>query len=152
MLLCGVFTQQQGGEVEIAASFVCAWAHKCVLCAGADSFLMEPVFRGDVWDFMLKPVSKENEQAMCESMVAGCEAAMAGYSTSLADDLQEQAAMSPGDDPAKALALRIRMVSTFSCGIPLKHASALLLSIHLIAWCVHNQGEERRVCSLHTVV
>ena len=71
---------------------------------------MESIFRRDAWGFMLQPVSRENEQAVCDSMVAGCEAAVAGYATSLAEDLRVQASMKDGDTSSTALALRVRMV------------------------------------------
>lgn len=61
---------------------------------------------------MQLPVSVENEQAVCESMVAGCEAAMANYPTSLADDMRQQASMTAEDASPEALALRVRMVLT----------------------------------------
>ena len=38
---------------------------------------MEPVFRAAAWGHMCAPVSLANEVAACESMVAGCTAALA---------------------------------------------------------------------------
>lgn len=40
--------------------------------AGADAFLMEALFRNEVWGFMQLPVSKENEAGACRSMIDGC--------------------------------------------------------------------------------
>ena len=34
--------------------------------------MLEALFRNDAWGFMLQPVSQENEQAVCQSMVDGC--------------------------------------------------------------------------------
>jgi [ribulose-bisphosphate carboxylase]/[fructose-bisphosphate aldolase]-lysine N-methyltransferase len=51
-----------------------------LLCLRAqDAFLLEGVFRRDVWDFMALPVSLENEKAMCEVVIAACEDALEGY-------------------------------------------------------------------------
>lgn len=41
-------------------------------CAGPDAFLLEALFRNETWDFMLQPVSQGNEDALCQSMIAGC--------------------------------------------------------------------------------
>jgi hypothetical protein len=71
---------------------------------------MESVFRREVWGFMQLPVSAENEQAMCESMIAGCEAAVASYPTSLADDIRQLAELNKGEQSPRALALHVRMV------------------------------------------
>lgn len=46
------------------------------LYAGADAFLLEALFRNETWDFMLQPVSRENEDALCQSMIAGCRSAL----------------------------------------------------------------------------
>lgn len=45
----------------------------------SDAYLLEPVFRGEVWDFMMEPVSKANERAMCETAISACEARLEGY-------------------------------------------------------------------------
>lgn len=37
--------------------------------AGADVFLLESVFRNDVWSHMESPVSEENERNVCTSMI-----------------------------------------------------------------------------------
>jgi [ribulose-bisphosphate carboxylase]-lysine N-methyltransferase len=44
--------------------------HPCF--AGSDAFLLEALFRNNVWEFMLLPVSEENERAVCLSMIDGC--------------------------------------------------------------------------------
>ena len=33
-----------------------------------DAFLLESIFRQDVWSFMCEPVSEENERAVCVSI------------------------------------------------------------------------------------
>lgn len=40
--------------------------------AGADAFLLEALFRTEVWGFMQQPVSEDNERAVCDSMILGC--------------------------------------------------------------------------------
>jgi [ribulose-bisphosphate carboxylase]/[fructose-bisphosphate aldolase]-lysine N-methyltransferase len=51
-----------------------------LLCLrGQDAFLLEGVFRRDVWGFMALPVSHQNEKAMCEVVIAACEDALDGY-------------------------------------------------------------------------
>lgn len=58
-----------------------------LLCmGGTDAFLLEAVFRGQVWDFMQLPVSKENEQAMCSLVIATCEDALEAYNDNAPDD------------------------------------------------------------------
>lgn len=41
-------------------------------CAGPDAFLMEALFRNEVWGHMQVPVSRVNEEAVCQSMIDGC--------------------------------------------------------------------------------
>ena len=45
--------------------------------SGADAFLLEAVFRQKVWGFMKLPVSKENEECVCMSMIDGSKEALA---------------------------------------------------------------------------
>ena len=39
---------------------------------GPDAFLMEALFRNEVWGHMQVPVSRVNEEAVCQSMMDGC--------------------------------------------------------------------------------
>ncbi|KAA8497641.1 Fructose-bisphosphate aldolase-lysine N-methyltransferase, chloroplastic [Porphyridium purpureum] len=39
-----------------------------------DAYLLEAVFRSDVWGFMELPVSRTNEELVCESVIACCQA------------------------------------------------------------------------------
>lgn len=53
-----------------------------LLCLGAtDAFLLEAVFRKDVYGFMSLPISRSNEETMCEAIIAACEDLLDGYST-----------------------------------------------------------------------
>ena len=71
---------------------------------------MEAIFRGEVWGFMQDPVSKDNEQAVCTSMQAGCDAALEAYSTTLAQDIKALDACDAEAEPEKHIALRVRLV------------------------------------------
>ena len=46
---------------------------------GADAFLLESIFRNDVWGFLLEPVSAENEAAVCTSMIDHFSATLATF-------------------------------------------------------------------------
>ena len=81
---------------------------------GADAFLLEPVFRGEVWSrHVQEPVSRENERAVCASMASGCAAALARIGGDAAGDESALAAGSSGSGSGQlsrraAAALRIR--------------------------------------------
>jgi [ribulose-bisphosphate carboxylase]/[fructose-bisphosphate aldolase]-lysine N-methyltransferase len=78
--------------------------------AGEDAFLMEAIFRGEVWDFMRDPVSAANEEAVCTSMAAGCDAALEGYGTTLAEDIKALDTCDGAEELERYIALRVRMV------------------------------------------
>lgn len=54
---------------------------------GPDSFLMESIFRNEVWGHMQLPVSQENEENVYQSLINGCKSAIAGYRTTIDMDL-----------------------------------------------------------------
>lgn len=54
---------------------------------GADAFLLEALFRNEVWDHLQDPISEENERAVCEGLAAGCREALARYCSSIDEDL-----------------------------------------------------------------
>lgn len=56
--------------------------------SGPDAFLLEALFRRDVWGHLQKPVSRENEEGLCRTMIEGCAGALASYPTSLEEDTQ----------------------------------------------------------------
>jgi len=75
---------------------------------GADAFLLEPVFRGEVWSrHVQEPISRENERAVCASMAGGCAAALARIEGDAAGDERELAGNSSLSRRAAA-ALRVR--------------------------------------------
>lgn len=51
----------------------------------SDAFLLENVFRNDVWGVMEFPVSCENEDAVCQAVIAACDDALDRYSEFLGD-------------------------------------------------------------------
>jgi hypothetical protein len=81
---------------------------RLVCVKGSDAFLLESVFRNEVWGFMQLPVSKENEQLVLDTLVGYCEGALDGYETSDAEDAKAQ---SNG-----ALPLRARMAAAAKLG------------------------------------
>lgn len=52
---------------------------RLICLSGTDAFLLEPVFRSDVWGFMQLPVSAENEQAMCDLIIGACDDTLESY-------------------------------------------------------------------------
>lgn len=57
------------------------------LTLGGDCFLLESIFEAEVWSFMCDPVSEANEAAVCAAMVEGAREALAGYCSSIEEDL-----------------------------------------------------------------
>jgi len=53
----------------------------------ADAFLLESIFRNEVWGHVNLPISEENERDVYESMVSGCCAVLDAYPTKIDDDL-----------------------------------------------------------------
>lgn len=54
---------------------------------GADAFLLEALFRNEVWDHVQDPISEENERAVCLGIIEGCREALVGYGSSIDEDL-----------------------------------------------------------------
>ena len=50
---------------------------------GPDAFLLEALFRNSVWDHLQLPISQENEEAVCDMILEGCNSALSGYPTSI---------------------------------------------------------------------
>lgn len=49
---------------------------------GPDAFLLEGIFRGEIWDHLGFPISRENEDAVCSTVIGACEDALEGYTLS----------------------------------------------------------------------
>ncbi|KAG2485714.1 hypothetical protein HYH03_015598 [Edaphochlamys debaryana] len=75
----------------------------------ADAFLLESIFRSDVWGFMQDPVSEGNEADVCAMLSEGARALLAGYPTSLEEDLVTARAMAGDKASRKYAALMIRL-------------------------------------------
>ncbi|KAG0629937.1 hypothetical protein M758_1G140900 [Ceratodon purpureus] len=56
--------------------------------SGPDSFLLEALFRNEAWGHVSLPVSRDNEEGICTSMLEGLRAALDGYSTTIEEDLE----------------------------------------------------------------
>lgn len=52
---------------------------------GTDAFLLESVFRKEIWGFMNLPVSKTNEKALCDYLIGACEDALDAYEDDVGD-------------------------------------------------------------------
>jgi [ribulose-bisphosphate carboxylase]-lysine N-methyltransferase len=49
---------------------------RLVKLGGKDAFLLESIFRGDVWGFMSEPVSEDNERAAVNAVIEACRNAL----------------------------------------------------------------------------
>lgn len=74
---------------------------------GPDAFLLESIFRAEAWAHMEQPVSEENEQAVCQSIVDGCRAVLASYPTTVEEDVAALKTAAPGSRLAAAVAVRL---------------------------------------------
>jgi [ribulose-bisphosphate carboxylase]-lysine N-methyltransferase len=74
---------------------------------GGDAFLLEAIFRNEVWEHMQQPVSEENEDAVCRSIVDGCITVLGAYPTTIEQDLAALGAAAPGSRAAAAAAVRL---------------------------------------------
>lgn len=78
------------------------------VCAGQDAFLMEALFRNEVWGHMQVPVSRVNEEAVCQSMIDGCREALKAYPTSINEDLSLLRDAQPS--MRESMAVRVRLL------------------------------------------
>ena len=67
---------------------------------------MEALFRNEVWGHMQVPVSRVNEEALCQSMIDGCREALKGYPTSINEDLSLLRDVQPGT--RQSMAIRVQ--------------------------------------------
>ena len=74
----------------------------------SDAFLLESIFRNEVWGHVNLPISEENERAVYESMITGCSAVLESYPTTIDDDLAILNGLtSAGEREKMATALRL---------------------------------------------
>ncbi|XP_022973301.1 ribulose-1,5 bisphosphate carboxylase/oxygenase large subunit N-methyltransferase, chloroplastic [Cucurbita maxima] len=53
---------------------------------GTDAFLLESLFRNSIWGHLEMPVSRANEEFVCQVVRNACEVALSGYRTTLEED------------------------------------------------------------------
>ncbi|CAI5487550.1 unnamed protein product [Closterium sp. Naga37s-1] len=80
---------------------------RLVALGGADAFLLEALFRNSVWDHLLNPVSRENEEAVCVGIVDSCAAALAAYPTTYEEDVALLPTLAPGSKEQVAVVVRM---------------------------------------------
>lgn len=55
-----------------------------LLCiGGTDAFLLEALFRNSVWGHLELPVSRDNEESICQVMRDACKSALDAYHTTI---------------------------------------------------------------------
>lgn len=57
---------------------------------GTDAFLLESIFRNQVWEFLESPVSRANEELMCQVVRSACKSALSGYHTSIEEVIRSR--------------------------------------------------------------
>ncbi|CAI6008462.1 unnamed protein product [Closterium sp. NIES-65] len=80
---------------------------RLVALGGADAFLLEALFRNSVWDHLLNPVSRENEEAVCVGIVDSCAAALAAYPTTYEEDVALLPTLAEGSKEQVAVVVRM---------------------------------------------
>ncbi|XP_073119572.1 ribulose-1,5 bisphosphate carboxylase/oxygenase large subunit N-methyltransferase, chloroplastic [Henckelia pumila] len=70
---------------------------RLVAIGGTDAFLLESIFRNNIWGFLELPVSRANEELICQTVCRACESALSGYHTTIEEDekLKEGGNLSP---------------------------------------------------------
>ncbi|CAI9275887.1 unnamed protein product [Lactuca saligna] len=59
---------------------------RLVALGGTDSFLLESIFRNSVWDHLELPVSRDNEEVICQVVRSACRSALSSYRTTIEED------------------------------------------------------------------
>ncbi|KAL3159238.1 hypothetical protein ABBQ32_011210 [Trebouxia sp. C0010 RCD-2024] len=92
---------------------------RLVNISGPDAFLMEALFRNEVWGHMQVPVSRVNEEAVCQSMIDGCREALRGYPSTIDEDLMllRDAVTGSRED----LAIRVRLGEKETLDVTLRY-------------------------------
>ena len=82
---------------------------RLVQLRGMDAFLLEPIFRSEIWEHLYQPVSEENERHVCDVMIRGCNDVLARYGAGLDEDLLDlrRDKYEPGSPGQAALLVRI---------------------------------------------
>nr|XP_043606953.1 fructose-bisphosphate aldolase-lysine N-methyltransferase, chloroplastic [Erigeron canadensis] len=78
---------------------------RLVALGGTDSFLLESIFRNSVWDHLELPMSRDNEEVICQVVRTACQSALSSYRTTIEEDEK----LKGGNiDPRLAIAIGIR--------------------------------------------
>ena len=56
---------------------------RLVTLGGTDAFLLESIFRNSVWGHLELPVSRANEEMICQAVRNACKTALSAYNTTL---------------------------------------------------------------------
>lgn len=56
---------------------------RLVALGGTDAFLLESVFRNTIWGHLELPVSRANEEFICQVVRDACKSALSGYHTTI---------------------------------------------------------------------
>ncbi|KAJ0692820.1 putative [Ribulose-bisphosphate carboxylase]-lysine N-methyltransferase [Helianthus annuus] len=79
---------------------------RLVALGGTDAFLLESIFRNAVWDHLELPVSRDNEEVICQVVRGACQSALSSYRTTIEED--EKLTEGGNMDPRLAIAVGIR--------------------------------------------
>ncbi|KAK2986878.1 hypothetical protein RJ640_007915 [Escallonia rubra] len=79
---------------------------RLVALGGTDAFLLESIFRNSIWGHLELPVSRANEELICQVVRNACKSALSGYRTTIEEDVE---LMKGGNlDPRLEIAVGIR--------------------------------------------
>ncbi|KAG2707088.1 hypothetical protein I3843_05G119800 [Carya illinoinensis] len=78
---------------------------RLVALGGTDSFLLESIFRNSIWGHLDLPVSRANEELICQVVRDACKSALSGYHTTIEEDEKLKGA---NLDPRLEIAVGIR--------------------------------------------
>ncbi|XP_012478712.1 fructose-bisphosphate aldolase-lysine N-methyltransferase, chloroplastic [Gossypium raimondii] len=59
---------------------------RLVALGGTDAFLLESIFRNTIWGHLDLPVSRANEELICQVVRDACKSALSGYHTTIEED------------------------------------------------------------------
>lgn len=59
---------------------------RLLVLGGTDAFLLESLFRNSIWGHLEMPISRANEELVCQVVRNACEAALSGYHTTIEED------------------------------------------------------------------
>lgn len=74
---------------------------------GTDAFLLESIFRNAIWGHLELPISRANEELVCQVVRDTCKTALSGYGTSIEED--EKLLVAGNLDPRLEIAVVIRI-------------------------------------------